>query len=164
LSYPTALNDSEHLDRFYENLTLSTSHNPIVDFLLVRQFYKQRNLKRIVGREPNVEYRSQMDGSIIKDTKPDTEEWMMMPHDVNAYYAPKKNMMIFPAGIFQAPYGFLTMHVRTWFIVQSTRFFDSDWPASFNFGSIASIIGRKCLDMIRRQKHMACTLYYRQMN
>ena len=40
----------------------------------------------------------------MKDQQPNIEEWIMTPIDVNAYYAPWKNMMVFPAGILQTPY------------------------------------------------------------
>ena len=39
----------------------------------------------------------------MKDQPPDKEEWTMTPIDVNAYYAPWKNMIVFPAGILQTP-------------------------------------------------------------
>jgi putative endopeptidase len=40
----------------------------------------------------------------MKDQQPDIEEWTMTPVDVNAYYTPWKNMIVFPAGILQTPY------------------------------------------------------------
>ena len=66
----------------------------------------------------------------------------MTPIDVNAYYAPWKNMIVFPAGILQTPYALplpLVLPCPTLFC----RFFDPNVPISLNFGSIASIIGRK---------------------
>ncbi|CAF4324866.1 unnamed protein product, partial [Adineta steineri] len=76
--------------------------------MLVQRFQKEQNLKKL-------------------DQRPNMEEWTMTPVDVNAYYTPSKNMIVFPAGILQTP------------------FFDPNIPISLNFGSIASIIGHELI-------------------
>ncbi|CAM4899204.1 unnamed protein product [Rotaria socialis] len=108
LGYPKWLEDERNIDRFYEDLNLSSTNNPIDNIMLVRRFQKEHNLKKLGQR-------------------PDIEEWTMTPLDVNAYYAPWKNMIVFPAGILQTP------------------FFDANIPISLNFGSIASIIGHELI-------------------
>jgi predicted metalloendopeptidase len=67
----------------------------------------------------------------------------MTPVDVNAYYAPWKNMIVFPAGILQTPYKILYNEFLVDVLLFLLSFFDSNIPISLNFGSIASIIGRK---------------------
>jgi len=42
---------------------------------------------------------------LAKIGKPvDRNEWNMTPPEVNAYYNPSMNEMVFPAGIMQAPF------------------------------------------------------------
>lgn len=55
----------------------------------------------------------------------DRDEWYMTAADVNAYYNPAGNQIVFPAGILQPP------------------FFSSQFPAARNFGAIGSIIGHE---------------------
>ncbi|WP_255951824.1 M13 family metallopeptidase [Streptomyces odontomachi] len=55
----------------------------------------------------------------------DREEWLMLPHQVNAYYNPGLNEICFPAGILQAP------------------FFDADAEAAENYGGIGAVIGHE---------------------
>ena len=55
----------------------------------------------------------------------DRSEWEMTPQEVNAFYNPLRNQMVFPAGILQAP------------------FFDRDFPAAMNFGGIGMGMGHE---------------------
>lgn len=48
-------------------------------------------------------------------------EWDMPPPVVNAYYAPSRNQIAFPAGILQAP------------------FYDVNRPKSLNFGAMGVV-------------------------
>ena len=43
----------------------------------------------------------------------DKTQWFMNPHDVNAYYSPNYNEIVFPAGILQGDF-FGDNMVRTW--------------------------------------------------
>ncbi|CAF3701692.1 unnamed protein product [Adineta steineri] len=108
LGYPKWIEDNRNIDRFYKDLILSKTNNSIINHILVQRFQKEQNLKKL-------------------DQRPNMEEWTMTPVDVNAYYTPSKNMIVFPAGILQTP------------------FFDPNIPISLNFGSIASIIGHELI-------------------
>jgi predicted metalloendopeptidase len=55
----------------------------------------------------------------------DKSRWYMLPHEVNAYYDPLVNTIIFPAGILQPP------------------FFDVERPAAANYGGIGAVIGHE---------------------
>ncbi|MCB9567681.1 MAG: M13 family metallopeptidase [Myxococcales bacterium] len=55
----------------------------------------------------------------------DRREWEMPPAEVNAYYSPTFNEMVFPAGILQPPY------------------FSASWPMAMNFGGIGMVIGHE---------------------
>lgn len=55
----------------------------------------------------------------------DKTEWFMNSFEVNAYYSPSRNEMVFPAGILQQP------------------FFSDAFPDAMNFGSIGSVIGHE---------------------
>ncbi len=53
--------------------------------------------------------------------------WQMNPQEVNAYYDPTGNEVVFPAGILQPPY------------------FDPRLPAAYNYGAMGAIIGHELL-------------------
>ena len=55
----------------------------------------------------------------------DRDEWLMLPHQVNAYYNPGMNEICFPAGILQPP------------------FFDTDADPAENYGGIGAVIGHE---------------------
>jgi predicted metalloendopeptidase len=55
----------------------------------------------------------------------DADSWEMNPHEVNAYYNPLANEIVFPAGILQPP------------------FFSGDLDAAQNYGAMGAIIGHE---------------------
>lgn len=55
----------------------------------------------------------------------DKDEWNMTPQEVNAYYNPELNEVVFPAGILQPPY------------------FNMDADDAVNYGAIGAIIGHE---------------------
>lgn len=55
----------------------------------------------------------------------DRNEWLMTPPEVNAYYDPSMNEMVFPAGILQPP------------------FYSASFPGSVNFGGIGMVMGHE---------------------
>ena len=55
----------------------------------------------------------------------DRDEWLMLPHQVNAYYKPTTNEICFPAGILQRP------------------FFAPDGQMAENYGGIGAVIGHE---------------------
>ncbi|KAF9159024.1 hypothetical protein DFQ26_007003 [Actinomortierella ambigua] len=55
----------------------------------------------------------------------DRARWGMDPQDVNAYYNPLMNEIVFPAGILQPP------------------FFEGSWPEYLNFGGIGAVAGHE---------------------
>jgi len=55
----------------------------------------------------------------------DKSEWGMTPQQVNAYYNPLYNEIVFPAGILQPP------------------FFDRTFPAAMSYGAIGAVIGHE---------------------
>ena len=55
----------------------------------------------------------------------DRSEWKMTPQTVNAYYNPRMNEIVFPAGILQPP------------------FFDLDADDAVNYGAIGAVIGHE---------------------
>jgi putative endopeptidase len=74
--------------------------------LRAREFAASRNLGKI--------------GKLV-----DRTEWDMTPQTVNAYYAPDRNQLVFPAAILQPP------------------FFDPSADDAFNLGSIGATIGHE---------------------
>lgn len=58
-------------------------------------------------------------------TRVDRTEWMMHASDVNAYYSPTRNQIVFPAGILQDP------------------FFNESFPLAMNYGAIGMVIGHE---------------------
>ncbi|HVN44706.1 MAG TPA: M13 family metallopeptidase [Steroidobacteraceae bacterium] len=59
------------------------------------------------------------------DEPVDRGEWQMTPQEINAYYNPSNNEIVFPAAILQPP------------------FFDPDADPAVNFGAIGAIIGHE---------------------
>ena len=59
------------------------------------------------------------------DKPVDRAEWQMDPQDINAYYNPSNNEIVFPAAILQPP------------------FFDPHADAAVNFGAIGAVIGHE---------------------
>ena len=55
----------------------------------------------------------------------DPNKWEMNPHDVNAYFHPLRNEIVFPAGILQPP------------------FFNPDGDDALNYGAIGTVIGHE---------------------
>ena len=55
----------------------------------------------------------------------DRAEWYMAPHEVNAYYNPLNNEIVFPAGILQTP------------------FFSATAPRAMNYGAIGMVMGHE---------------------
>jgi putative endopeptidase len=55
----------------------------------------------------------------------DRDEWTMSPQDVNAYYSPPRNKIVFPAAILQPP------------------FFDVSADDAVNYGAIGAVIGHE---------------------
>lgn len=68
----------------------------------------------------------ELDFDLAKVGEPvDPNEWGMDPQQVNAYYHPLHNEIVFPAGILQPP------------------FFHRDAPAAMNYGGIGAVIGHE---------------------
>jgi putative endopeptidase len=64
--------------------------------------------------------------SVKKIGKPvDKSEWSMTPQEVNAYYSPLNNEVVFPAGILQPP------------------FYNRDADDAINYGAIIGVIGHE---------------------
>jgi len=59
------------------------------------------------------------------DKPVDRSEWQMTPQEINAYYNPSNNEIVFPAAILQPP------------------FFDPNADAAVNFGAIGAVIGHE---------------------
>lgn len=59
------------------------------------------------------------------DKPANKSEWDMPPPVVNAYYAPSRNQIAFPAGILQAP------------------FYDVARPRALNFGAMGVVMGHE---------------------
>jgi len=55
----------------------------------------------------------------------DRSEWSMTPQEINAYYDPEKNEIVFPAGMLQPP------------------FFDANADDAVNYGAIGAVIGHE---------------------
>jgi len=55
----------------------------------------------------------------------DRTEWSMPPQEINAYYDPEKNEIVFPAGMLQPP------------------FFDANADDAANYGAIGAVIGHE---------------------
>lgn len=104
----------------------ATSPN-VTDPVALRSYYaatrpeKGKFFKAVLGSRTMDERRKWF--SLSKKRDPGT--WEMIPTEVNAYYQPQANEMVFPAGVLQAPY------------------FSKDYPEYLGFGSMASLAGHE---------------------
>jgi predicted metalloendopeptidase len=70
--------------------------------------------------------RFEVERQLARITEPvDPGEWEMAPHEVNAYFHPFRNEIVFPAGILQPP------------------FFDSEADDAVNYGAIGMVIAHE---------------------
>jgi predicted metalloendopeptidase len=66
------------------------------------------------------------DRQLARLDKPvDRTEWFLMPQEINAYYNPQNNEIVFPAAILEPP------------------FFDPNADAAVNYGAIGAVIGHE---------------------
>ncbi|MEJ1962455.1 MAG: M13 family metallopeptidase [Gammaproteobacteria bacterium] len=66
------------------------------------------------------------DRQLARLDKPvDRMEWLLMPQEINAYYNPQNNEIVFPAAILEPP------------------FFDPNADAAVNYGAIGAVIGHE---------------------
>ncbi|GAA5916762.1 hypothetical protein JCM8208_001681 [Rhodotorula glutinis] len=119
VGYPTSPNttDPASLERYY------APNMPVT-----KGDYFGNSLRAIVADER----RKWVDVSRPKDHG----TWDMVPSEVNAYFQPSENEIVFPAGILQKP------------------FFSVDWPEYLVFGAFGSIAGHELthsLDQAGRQ-------------
>ncbi len=70
-------------------------------------------------------YHFQVDFIDILEKTVDKENWVMLPHTINAYFHPTLNEIVFPAAILQPP------------------FFDPNADDALNYGSIGTVIGHE---------------------
>jgi len=108
IGYPEFLLDASKFRAYYEKFQVKQD-TYFENVLNGRRFLSFGNLKLL-----------------LRDTV-DRYEWSMIPTEVNAYYSPTANEIVFPAAILQPP------------------LFHSDFPFQFTYGSIGSIIGHEYL-------------------
>lgn len=104
IAYPDFITNAQKLRDYYSKLEVETDY--FKNILSTIDFANQRE--------------------VMKLTSPtDKELWEMLPHQVNAYYNPSNNEIVFPLGILQAP------------------FFAPDAPDYINYGAIGVVIGHE---------------------
>uniref|UniRef100_A0A146LV20 Membrane metallo-endopeptidase-like 1 n=1 Tax=Lygus hesperus TaxID=30085 RepID=A0A146LV20_LYGHE len=104
IGYPAWFSNSSALVHYYEGLEVSDNH--FNNVLYSSRFKFFRNFKRL-------------------RTTSDRDEWITSPAEVNAFFNPPKNSIIFPAAILQPP------------------FFKKERLEALNYGAIGVIIGHE---------------------
>lgn len=94
------------LSKKYEDLDISFYNSFIVNIMEINKFNIIDVLKKI-------------------DMPVDKDKWFMNSQDINAYYAPNFNEIVFPAGILQSP------------------LFSLNQDMAYNFGGIGMVIGHE---------------------
>ena len=92
--------------RNFEKLSFDNFETIVQAILFINQFDFERDLDEMYK-------------------EPDWDRWEMNPQDINAYYHPLKNEIVFPAGILQPP------------------FFSPSFDAPVNFGGIGAVIAHE---------------------
>jgi putative endopeptidase len=70
----------------------------------------------------------------------DKDEWMMTPNEVNAYFNPQLNEIVFPAAIIQAPFYHATADTIDYDSDEDKIIATPDFIKSANFGGIGAVI------------------------
>ena len=97
----------EKLIKKYHKLHLPTTNQFLHNIIKINDFHLYYELKKLY-------------------MPVDTYEWSMYAHEVNAYYSPDQNEIVFPAGILQEPFFFIN-------------------NISASFGGIGSVIGHEII-------------------
>eukprot|EP00794_Sanderia_malayensis_P015175 gene15175-16734_t len=105
IGYPSFIKNDTQLDKYYAGLIVQ-SNKYFENILSRRSFYNLRNYAKV--------------GKPVDKT-----EWGMVPAQVNAYYSPTENKIVFPAGILQSP------------------FYDFRAPRAVNYGAIGVVVGHE---------------------
>ncbi|XP_055956746.1 endothelin-converting enzyme 1-like isoform X2 [Patella vulgata] len=105
IGFPDWILQPEKLDEYYENINITEGHF-LLSHLALRSFDVMKNIEKL--HKP-----------------PDRTEWEMSPDQVNAYYNPPNNDIVFPAGILQPP------------------FYDPNMPIMIKYGSIGMVFGHE---------------------
>lgn len=105
IGYPSFIKSDKELDKYYQGL-LVEDNKYFENVLNRRKFYNIKNYQKI--------------GQPVDKT-----EWGMTPAQVNAYYSPTENKIVFPAGILQTP------------------FYDFRAPRAVNYGAIGVVVGHE---------------------
>lgn len=105
IGYPNYITDPTKLAKKYEKLHFTT-----------REYFQN-------SRNADAFYLSDMLTNLRKPV--DKYKWQMIPSEVNAYYSPSRNQIVFPAGILQSPY------------------YNKKFPKSVNFGGIGAVVGHE---------------------
>mmetsp|Transcript_12724 Transcript_12724/g.18263 ORF Transcript_12724/g.18263 Transcript_12724/m.18263 type:complete len:766 (+) Transcript_12724:91-2388(+) len=106
IGYPDWVFDATQLDSYYQELKLAGEGRYFESVQLARAWDNNRNLQDLFAA-------------------PDKGRWDMNPQEVNAYYSPSNNEMVFPAGILQPP------------------FFGEKSPMAVNYGAIGVVMGHE---------------------
>ena len=94
-------------DKWKNYSDLKISDESLINNLLNSYRFKWKNLLKKINK------------------KKDKDEWEMLPHQVNAYFHPEMNEIVFPAAILQNP------------------FFDINSDDATNYGGIGTVIGHE---------------------
>ncbi|XP_022666783.1 endothelin-converting enzyme homolog isoform X1 [Varroa destructor] len=106
IGFPSFISDRDKLDAKFEGLEMREAEY-FDNNLRISQWMLLKNMRRL--QRPS-----------------QRGEWDMSPIQVNAYYTPSKNQIVFPAGILQAP------------------FYDKNYPSrSLNFGAMGVVMGHE---------------------
>ncbi|KAG1679571.1 Endothelin-converting enzyme [Nymphon striatum] len=105
IGYPDFILNPDKLDKKYEGLEFEINEY-FENNLRLTKFALSKNMEKL-------------------KKKVDHKEWDMVPSDVNAYYEPSDNKIVFPAGILQKP------------------FFSLVFPRALQFGGIGMVMGHE---------------------
>ena len=117
LSEPTKKAALAKLDKVMRKIAYPDKWRDYSGLTIAPDSYVENVLR---SRQFNFEYRLHKLGKPI-----DRTEWGMSPPTVNAYYNPKLNEIVFPAGILQPP------------------FFNAEADDAVNYGAIGAVIGHE---------------------
>ncbi|KAL9550950.1 hypothetical protein MBANPS3_004497 [Mucor bainieri] len=117
----------EKVEKLIRKVGYPDSSPNIMSPVSLSNFYGELNVASddYFGNYVNARKFVVLDGWRQVGKTPDRSKWLMNPQEVNAYYNPSFNEIVFPAGILQNP------------------FFGSNYPDYLNYGGIGVVVGHE---------------------
>ena len=138
LSNKTKLLAKEKLDCFKTKLGYPSKWEDISNLKITKNNSLYEIKKQIIKCQIEIKLYKKI------NSKLDREEWLMNPQDINAYFMPTQNEIVFPAAIFQPPFFQTSINDLEFEIIEELKLLDDkSIIRSANYGGIGAVIAHE---------------------